>query len=59
MTLTDRQRAAYQELRSEQKHLYDREGDWYRSSADTNVARTWELYGWVAPSVQREERKAA
>lgn len=24
-----------------------------------NVRKTWELYGWVSPEAQREERKAA
>lgn len=28
-------------------------------SANTDVRRVWDRYGWIAPSIQREDREAA
>ena len=55
MTLTDRQRELYQDMRAEGKHLLDRPPGWWRSSADTDVRKTWALYQDVQPKREREE----
>ena len=55
MTLTDRQRELYQDMRAEGKHLLDRPEGWYRNSTKTDVRKTWALYQDVQPKREREE----